>query len=158
MMVFASGLLYFVMNHSNIERADSLAADLQRLRKENEDLAEENRRLRKRVDALRDDPRLAERRARETASLARPGEVIYQFEKPAEQAVVEVRLRAEPGRVELAGNPVALDALEDALRELKRTIPGARLKLSFGEGLGPIEKQRIRDFATESSVPIAPEE
>ena len=47
------------------------------LRKEIEDLEQENARLRERVDRLKSDPHAIEREAREKLHYAKPGEVIY---------------------------------------------------------------------------------
>jgi cell division protein FtsB len=56
------------------------------LRKEIEDLQEENARLRERVEKLKSDPHAIEREAREKLHYAKPGEVIYALpsEPPAQ--------------------------------------------------------------------------
>ncbi len=54
---------------------------LKELRNEVRQLQQENLTLQRELEALRDDPILAERRARERG-LAMPGEIIYDFKEP----------------------------------------------------------------------------
>ena len=76
-VVALAGLTYWVATHSNVDRVEHLRSELERLEGENNKLADSNRELERTIRALRDDPRLAERRAREEANLARPGETVW---------------------------------------------------------------------------------
>ena len=151
-VVLLAGLVYYVMTHPNLDRADALRAELDKLADENRTLAEENERLEATILALRDDPRLAERRAREAGGLARPGEVIYQFAEPERPVQVEVRLVVRQEGAELAGKAVTVDTLPAALEELKRQIPGATLSVSFDDDVDAIRVQRVRDVIEASPL------
>ncbi len=63
------------------ERVREVRTALKELRNEVRQLQQENLALQKELEALRNDPLLAERRARERG-LAKPGEIIYDFEEP----------------------------------------------------------------------------
>src|SRR5690554_2435400 len=89
------GLLYFVLTNPAVDRLEVLNSELGTLEEQNAALAEKNRRLEREIVALRDDPRLAERRARERVGLARPDELIFQFETPEQARRVQVRLRVD---------------------------------------------------------------
>lgn len=143
-MVLAS-VTYFVMTHPNLEKLEHLNGELAKLKSENDKLAEQNAKLETEILALRDDPRLAERRAREAAGLARPNEVIYQFEEPEAPIEVAVKMVVTTDGIELAGKEVALDDLTAALAELRRQLPGARVELDVADGVDPIRRQRIED-------------
>lgn len=138
-------ITYYVMNHPGLEKLDRLEGELAKLQAENETLAGENARLESQILALRDDPRLAERRARETAGLARPNEIIYQFEEPDAPLKVAVQLLVTTDGIELAGKRVALSDLAAALDELRVMVPGAQVDLDVKDGVDPIERQRIED-------------
>lgn len=140
-----AGLTYYVMTHPSLDRLDHLRDELTKLQAENQKLADQNAQLEQKILALRDDPRLAERRAREAAGLARPGEVIYQFEEPEEPIQVAVRMLVTTDGVELAGKKVEVDDLKGALAELRRQLPGARIEVDVKDGVDPIRRQRIMD-------------
>lgn len=148
-LVVLSVLTYVVLTHPNLDRVDHLRGELDKLEQQNHALAAENKRLEDTVKALRDDPRLAERRAR-AAGLARPGEVIYQFEEPEKPVAVEVLLNVRADSVELAGKTVALKELDAALAELKAQLPGASLKVAYKDDVDVILKQQVLD-AVEAS-------
>ncbi len=154
-VVGISALLYFVMTHDNLDKIEHLEGELQRLQHENDELAEENDGLRERVKALRDDPRLAERRARETASMARPNEVIYQFASKKKPQDIEVKLVVRPDGCELAGRNVACRELKGALDELREMIPNANVVLDFASDIDAIERQRVMDDLKASEVPFS---
>jgi len=59
--------------------------EIERLRQEIAQFNTENRDLSEQVKALRSDPRLIERIAREEMGLARPGELIFKLAPPAKQ-------------------------------------------------------------------------
>jgi cell division protein FtsB len=143
-LVFAA-ITSFVMTHPNLEKLEHLNGELEKLKRENDKLAGQNANLEKEIHALRDDPRLAERRAREAAGLARPGEVIYQFEEPEKPIEVAVKMVVTTDGMELAGKSVKLDELASALEELRRQLPGARVELDVKEGVDPIQRQKIED-------------
>lgn len=138
-------ITYFVMTHPNLEKLEHLNGELQKLKNENSKLADQNAKLEEEILALRDDPRLAERRAREAAGLARPGEVIYQFDEPDVPIEVAVKMVVTTDAIELAGKEVEIDNLADALVELRRQLPGARVELDVADGVDPIRRQRIAD-------------
>lgn len=151
-LLFA-GLTYYVMTHPNLDKLDRLRGELDKLEAENARLADQNAELEREIVALRDDPRLAERRARESGGLARPGEVIFQFEEPQKPIEVDVKMVVTTDTIELAGKEVTVDDLPDALAELRRQLPGARVRIEVDEGVDPIRRQRIMDVVEE-----APEE
>lgn len=143
-LVILSVLAYGVLTHPNLARVDHLKVELDKLQAQNNELATENRHLEDTVRALRDDPRLAEKRAR-AAGLSRPGEVIYQFEEPDKPVAVQVNLNVKADAFELAGATVALKDLDGALAELKAQIPGATLNVEYGDDVDAILKQQVLD-------------
>jgi cell division protein FtsB len=62
-----------------LERARTLEGELQDVRARNEALATSNERLRLRVQALKNDPRMLEKLAREDYQLIKPEETVYLF-------------------------------------------------------------------------------
>lgn len=144
-VIVVTSVTYYVMTHPNLEKLDRLNDELVKLRKENDVLAAQNTKLEEEILALRDDPRLAERRAREAAGLARPGEVIYQFDQPEQPIEVAVTMHVTTDGIELAGKAVQIDDLADALGELRRQLPGARVEIDVQDGVDPIRRQRIED-------------
>jgi len=155
-LIVLSVLTYYVMTHPNLDRVDHLSGELQKLEDQNDALAAENKQLEETVRALRDDPRLAERRAR-AAGLARPGELIYQFDEPERPVNVQVILNVREDSFELAGKVVSLKDLDAALAELKMQLPGAVLKIEYKEDVDAILKQHVLD-AVEASPFGAPKE
>lgn len=144
-VLMIAGLTYYVMTHPNLDKVDHLQGELKKLQDQNSELAGQNVALEKEIQALRDDPRLAERRAREAAGLARPNEVIYQFEQPDKPIKVGVKLVVTNDGMELAGKEVMVDDLPDALAELRRQLPGAKVEVDVDEAVDPIRRQRIMD-------------
>ena len=151
-MTVVCGVAYFVFSHPGIERLDELEREAAQLSAQNEAMAERNQELERQIVALRDDPRIAERRARESAGLARPDELIFQFEEPDEEVHVRVRLRVEKERMQLAGRPVELEELESTLEVLREEMPHAELTVRVDEEVGPIEKQRVEDIVEASPM------
>ena len=47
--------------------------------------------------------------------------------------------------IELAGKAVQMDDLPNALAELRRQLPGARVEVDVSDGVDPIRRQRIMD-------------
>lgn len=154
-LIFVSvvcGLVYFVFSHPGLEQLERLERELRSLEAQNEELAARNEDLEHQILALRDDPRLAERRARESSGLARPNELIFQFEEPDEAVAVRVRLEVGAERLELAGETVALEALDDELEALQQRMPQAVLEIHVDDEVTPIERQRVVDIVEESPM------
>ncbi len=151
-VVLVSALVYYVMNHPNLDRVDRLSSELQKLEDENRELAEANAELRAEVDALRDDPRLAERRAREVAGMAKADEIVFQFERERGPVPVNVNLEVAANTCELAGKEVKLAELGPALEELKAQVPGAVVSMKFAEDVDAIRKQEVLDAVAASPV------
>jgi cell division protein FtsB len=142
--VVIAAIAYTVMTHPNLDRVDHLQGELQKLEAQNQRLADENRKLQETIVALRDDPRLAERRAR-AAGMARPGELVFQFEEPDKPIPVQAILKVSADACELAGKNVALTELSLALDSLKEQLPGATLKVSFKEDVDALQRQHVVD-------------
>jgi cell division protein FtsB len=136
------GLAYYTWSHPSLAERARLERELDELRGQNTRLAGENTRLEAQIVALRDDPRLAERRARETASLARPDELIFQFEQPREQRAIQVKLEVAPDHLKLAGRPVTQRELTAAVAELRAQLPEATIKLELHADIPPAERAR----------------
>ncbi len=145
MLGVVSGLGYFTLTHENNEEIARLERELGGLRAQNAEIARQNATLEAQVVALRDDPRLAERRARESAGLVKPHELIFQFEQPREAMAVEVALEVGPQLIRLAGQPVALGQLDAELRALIARVPGAMLRVRLDAALDPLARQRVVD-------------
>ena len=157
-LIFVSvvcGLVYFIFSHPGLDHLEKLERELRALEAQNDALAAENEELERQIVALRDDPRLAERRARESVGLARPDELIFQFEEPDEDQVVRVRLNVSPDRLELAGEAIDLEELGDGLRALHEDMPHAVLSVEIDEDITPIERQRVVDIVAESPIETA---
>lgn len=148
------GVAYYVFSHPNLEQLERLEGELAQLSAQNEALARENESLEQQIRALREDPRHVERRAREVAGLARPDELIFQFEEPDQAVAVRVRLNVAPEKIEFAGQPIELSRLADGLASLRAEMPNAVLTVTIDDEVGPIERQRIIDIVDAS--PMAP--
>ncbi len=156
-LIFATvvcGLVYFIMSHPNVDRLEQLEGELHELQAQNDELADRNRELERQILALRDDPRLAERRARESVGLARPDELLFQFNEPDDEQSVQVRLDVTAGALELAGRSAEISELDERLRRLHTELPGAHLTVRVGEEVGPVRRQQVVDIVDES--PMAP--
>lgn len=70
---------YIVKNRGRAEH-QRVAAEVEVMREGNEALRLDNARQRRKLQALRTDPRLIERRARDRLNLARPDDVVLVFE------------------------------------------------------------------------------
>ncbi len=152
-------LAYFTLTHPSRDQATRLETDLVGLRAKNDKLAGENTRLERRVMALRDDPRLAERKARETSGLVRPDELIFQFRRPGTpERKVRVTLRLSAKKLELAGREVEPARLSTALEELHTQLPGAQLDVVFDPSAGPLDRQRVKDIVASSSLKTTSQE
>lgn len=147
---------YYVFTHENIARAEKIEQEVNELRRQNRALEAENQRMARTVVALRDDPRLAERKARANSRLARPDEVIFQFGQPEETLEVSVRLTVSPDALRLAGKTILIDQLAQGLETLHSDIPSAKLQVEFDPNVDPLREQRVRDLV-EASV-LAPAE
>jgi cell division protein FtsB len=147
-----SAMAYYVFTHPNLDRAERLEHEVSKLREQNDDLEEQNAQLEDEVVALRDDPRLAERKARETSGLARPNEVVFQFDKPDEEVEVNVGLAVHTDRLELAGNTLNIDELGRGLVALIEDVPTARLRVKFDQEVDALRQQQVRDAIAESAL------
>lgn len=141
---------YYVFTHENIERAEKIEQEVNELRRQNRELAEQNKKMARKVVALRDDPRLAERKARANSRLARPDEVIFQFGKPEETLEVSVRLTVGADSLRLAGKTILIDQLKQGLKTLHADVPSAKLQVEFDEKVNPLREQRVRDLVAAS--------
>lgn len=149
------GLAYYTWSHPGLGERDRLQHELTDLRAQNTRLAGDNVRLEAQIVALRDDPRLAERRARETAALARPDELIFQFEQPQKQRTIQVKLEVAPESLKLAGRPVALEDLPEAIAELRAQLPQATIIADFHSDIPPAERARFNALLAPPQDPTA---
>lgn len=157
MLVFVTvvcGLVYFVFTHPSVDRIEELESELGDLEAQNEELEERNEDLERQITALRDDPRVAERRARESRGMVRPEELIFQFEEDDDPAAVQVPLKVGPERLELAGEILKMAELDARLVELADDLPRAELQVDVEDEVGPIERQRVVDIVEDS--PLGP--
>lgn len=148
------GAAYYVLTHPNHDQLERLGRELAQLQEQNRELGRKNADLEKKILALRDDPRLAERQARESVGLARPDELVFQFEEPEQARTVQVRLRVRQETVELAGKRMTLELLGQGLERLQDEISGARLLVVFDEEVDILRRQQVIDIVEES--PLAP--
>ena len=70
-------------DHPVQQDLDRLEAEVQQLRSANDRIREENERHRTLVRGLREDPRIMDRRARETLGMSREDEIIIWFTEPS---------------------------------------------------------------------------
>ena len=157
MLVFVTvvcALVYAIFTHPGVDRLEVLQAELDELQTQNRQLAERNDELERQILALRDDPRLAERRARESVGLARPGELIFQFEEDDEEVTMHVWLEVDDDELRLAGQPVELADLGEELEGLDTRLPTAALNVEVDDEVGPVERQRVVDIVEAS--PLGP--
>lgn len=145
-----SSIAYYTLTHPNREEVGRLRGELDNLEARNESMRVQNQGLERKILALRDDPRLAERRARESAGLAKPHELIFKFDRPEAPKAVRVLLEVSPKKISLAGRDVPLDKLNKELGVLQENVPNAKLEVRFDEALGPIARQRIQDMLDSS--------
>lgn len=147
-----SGAAYYVFTHPGLDRAERLEGEVQKLREENQKLADKNDQLEERVIALRDDPRLAERKVRESIGFVRPDELIFQFEKPDQEVEVNVVLAIEEDQFNLAGQKVRIADLAKSLEALREDVPRATLQVEFAKDVDALRRQRVRDIVGDSSL------
>ncbi|MGM0558864.1 MAG: FtsB family cell division protein [Myxococcota bacterium] len=147
-----SGAAYYVFTHPGLDRAERLEGEVAKLREENRELADKNERLEDRVVALKDDPRLAERKVRESIGFVRPDELIFQFEEPDEEIEVNVVLDVREDELELAGQKIRMADLAKSLDALREDVPTATLTVSFDEQADALRRQRVRDVVEDSAL------
>lgn len=147
-----SGAAYYVFTHPGLDRAEHLESEVAKLREENRKLAGKNEQLEERVVALKEDPRLAERKVRESIGFVRPDELIFQFEKPDEQVEVNVVLDVRADGLELAGQKIRMADLAESLDSLRKDVPNASLMVSFSEETDALRRQRVRDVVEASEL------
>jgi len=87
LLVCAVGLVAFALStvygKNGLLGLQQLRSDYQQLDRSVSQLQHDNARMQARIQSLESDPRAIEKVARERLGLARPGEVIYRFDKPA---------------------------------------------------------------------------
>ena len=147
-----SGAAYYVFTHPGLDRAERLESEVAKLREENRKLADKNEELEERVVALKEDPRLAERKVRESIGFVRPDELIFQFEKPDEEVEVNVVLEVGEDELELAGQKIRVADLAESLKALQKDVPTASLTVAFGEKTDALRRQRVRDVVEASEL------
>ncbi len=151
---FVSALAYYALGHPSRGRVERLQSERAELEARNDALRKENEDLERTVVALRDDPRLAERRARDVAGLSRPDELIFTFQRAQAPGEVAVKLDVSPERIVLAGRELAIGDLSGSLASLRRDLPGAQLNVHYAKGVDALARQRVRDIVDAS--PLAP--
>jgi cell division protein FtsB len=147
-----SGAAYYVFTHPGLDRAERLESEVAKLREENRELADKNERLEKRVVALKEDPRLAERKVRESIGFVRPDELIFQFEKPDAEVEVNVVLDVRADQLELAGQKIRIGDLAESLDALREDVPRASLTVEFSQDTDALRRQRVRDIVESSEL------
>ncbi len=138
------GLAYYVWTHSNIDRMRRLKQEQKRLQTQNDELARRNDQLRRRIEALRQGTRLGERLARQQRGLARPNELVFQFEDDERADSMRVQVRVDPETIQLAGRSVSLDDLEGAVADLREQWPNMELQVECTEDVGVLRRSRVR--------------
>lgn len=133
----------FTLGHKDRQEAQRLQGELTQLRAKNTHLAGRNKALKRRVVALRDDPRLAERRARESGKLSRPDELVFQFESTAPTQTVDVGLTVEHDSLKLAGRTIEMNQLDATLMQLKGRLGRVHLNTTWAKDLDPVRRQRV---------------
>ena len=155
-LTIITSIAYYTLTHSNHQEVERLQREHAQLEARNTQMKRQNHELEQQVIALRDDPRLAEKRAREAGNLAKPHELVYKFEDDSDKALgMQVKLMVSPSKVELAGQPVQPEELPAALERLASQIPDAYLEVTYDDALGPIARQRIQDILAQS--PLKPQ-
>ena len=148
-----SALAYYVLTHPDLERVEELEQEFRKLKRQNDKLAEKNQELRRRIVALREDPRLAERQARARGGLARPDELVVQFEgESSDDQALQVEMTVEPDRITLAGEQLAVDHLAERLETMAGELPAAKLTVKFDDEVGPLRKERVIGIVDESQL------
>jgi cell division protein FtsB len=148
-----SALAYYVWTHPDRGRLAELEREYQKLEKQNDQLAEKNEKLRREIRAMREDPRLAEREARARGGLARPNELVVQFERDERDArELQVEMQVEADAVVLAGERLKVDGLSEALARMHERLPGAKLTVRFGDEIGPLRKERVIEVVDDSEL------
>ena len=152
LLILIAGLGMFTMTHANHDESKRLRKELAYIQAQNAEYERQNAQLGVQVIALRDDPRLAQRRARAQARLAKPHELIFQFEPERAHSAVSVTLHASPRSISLAGKPLKPSEVTPALNQLHKRLPQVTLGVEFDPMLDEIARQRIRDFIAASTL------
>jgi len=144
-------LAYYVFTHPARDRVRQLRQEYKSLRSQNDRLERKNERLRREIVALREDPRLAERRVRQRAGLARPNELIVQFEgDDGSESALQIELRVTPESLRVAGESETFDTLGRRLESLREEFPDAQLNVRVEEGVSILRQERVRDLLDDS--------
>jgi hypothetical protein len=155
--VGVGALAWVVMRHPGRDRVADLEAELQNLEEQNNRIAEQNRELRRRIQALRRDPRALRRRARMSAGLARPDELIIQFDNPNAGGRLQIELVVTADTLTLAGETFEEGALGDELRQARRAFPTARLRVQFDDSVGARRRRAVLDTVRASAFRYHPD-
>lgn len=149
-----SALAYYILTHPSQDRVRKLEREFQKLKRQNDELAEENETLRRKIVALRDDPRLAERQARARGGLARPDELIMQFQQNegSDRQALQVEMTVGTDQVTVAGEQVSVDRLADRLEQLAGELANAKLTVMFDDAVGPLRKERVIGIVDKSQL------
>lgn len=135
-----STIVVWVMTHPNRDRAADMSSELAKLHEQNDDLSSQNKRLTRDVEALRNDPRIIARKAREVGPYVGPNEYVVQFKPADTKKPVEVLIRAETDHVSVAGKKLNDEQLKTALATQASEIEGARFVLEHHK---EVEQARI---------------
>jgi len=147
-----------VFDHPGRDRVAQLQSELEELQADNERIAEENRELRRRIRALRNDARALRRRARIAGGLARPGELVVQFDKRETGGGLEVELVVSPEKLSLVGEMFPVDALSSELEQARRDFPTARLAVDFQGDVKPDRRREVLDAVRASAFRYQPDQ
>lgn len=147
-----SGLAYYVFTHPDRDRVEKLREQYESLERENDELARSNRQLRQEIVALRKDPRVAERQARQEGGLARPDEIVVQFGERGERGGLKVTLDVERERMRLAGETVNLEQLRKSIDRLHGELPQAELTVEFASEVGALRREQVRQAVEASEL------
>ncbi len=156
--VGVGGLAWLVLDHPGREKVTHLRSELEALRSDNEQIAKENRELRRRIRALRNDARALRRRARIAGGLARPDELIVQFENPETGGGLQVELVVSPEELSLVGETFSVEALSSELERARRDFPTARLAVDFQGDVGSERRREVLDAVRASAFRYQPDE
>lgn len=151
-----AGASYYTLTHQDRQEVERLRAEHKRLEAQNVQLEQRNEDLKDQIVALREDPRLAERKARAVGNLARPNELIFRFEKPSDPLSVQVKLQVKADKIMLAGKAVSLDELPQALAQLRQRLPTSKLKVEWAEQVGALERQQVMEALAKAKVELPP--
>ena len=98
------------------------------------------------------------RRARISAGLARPDELILQFDEQRTGGRLQIQLTAGSDQLQLAGRTFNMEALDDQLSRARRDFPTATLDVQFADQIDPRRRRVVLDTVRASAFRYTPEE